>query len=345
PPRLDHPKPNRANTLPIDTLRRFGDVAPLTEHNKQLARTVAMMGKSKRGARLLQSLEANDVRLGGLKPGQAFGYYLARDRALYSQTQSVAQAVRIIAHEARHCEQTVAGWSTITEDHEPGTKLPHDTRSYLRLNRVLEADADTTALAVMWEIAQADPSFQPAWDELRGDVHFGPMVKSFEAAAKATGGKPLSERAVTAGMRAAFETWPTVGEPLRSEGYDRYLIAWLETQAQGWEKPVQADRPFTIRDIGKITALNEAKPYWTPAHSERVAASFDQFAEDFKARFKAMDAQLRPPLLEPSLKAGGASIAYGPHPLPKLATWRGKLPSTNETAVPYQPEDNHPTGP
>ncbi|MBV6633673.1 MAG: hypothetical protein KI792_11660 [Alphaproteobacteria bacterium] len=323
PPPLNNPSPKRANTLPIDKLRKFGPVAPLAKHNQQLARTVALMEKSKRGARLLKSLEANDVQLGGLQPGQAFGYYLAADRALYSQTETLAQAVQVISHEGRHCEQTVAGWSTITEFHQKGTKLPHDMRSYLRLNRVLEADADTTSLAVMWEIAHAEPDFQHAWDKLREDVHFGPMVESFERAAKATGAGPLSERAVTAGMKAAFQTWPTVGQPLRSEGYDRYLMAWVESQAVNWDEPVQADRPFTIDEVGKITGLNEARAYWTRADSQQMAEAFEAFIDEFDERLAAMDKQLLPPPT-PAPRSAASVISATPLPIPELAIWRAK---------------------
>ena len=263
-------------------------------YNRSIARALKAMSRSTRGSRILNTLRDNDIQLGSLTPGQAFGYYLAYDRALYTRTESLAQTIQVMAHEGRHAEQTIAGFSTVTEYHKPSTRLPYDTRSYLTLNRVLEADADATALAVMWEIAQADPEFQKEWDRLYTDEHFGPMAKNFLKAVTNSGYPADDRRAVQAGMKAAFQTWPTVGEPLRSDGYDDYMLAWLETQGAKWEAPVLANARLTMGDMAKITSVGEAEPYWTPQDDPTTRARFEHLEPTLSERLDAMDQQLIP---------------------------------------------------
>lgn len=95
-------------------------------------------------------------------------------------------------------------------------------------------------------------------------------------------------------MQAAFQTWPTVGQPLRSEGYDDHLMAWLESQAIKWEEPVQAHGTFEVTDVTKITAIGEGQAYWTPKCDPSTTKALDRFEERFGERFAAMDDQLVP---------------------------------------------------
>ncbi|MEO0392062.1 MAG: DUF6782 family putative metallopeptidase [Pseudomonadota bacterium] len=292
---LDADDPDRKNTRPLSFLR--GIDPQDTSHkpfNRRFSEAISIMSLSKRGRRLLKALEDHDIHLGGLGPGQSYGFYLAYDRALFAQTRDLAETLRVISHEGRHAEQTIAGFSTVTEYHEPGTALPYDTRSYLRLNRVLEADADATALAVLWEVSQADDQYDSYWTDLYQDPHFGPMAKRFMTAALDSGYDPLDDRSVRAGMQAAFQTWPTVGQPLRSEGYDDHLMAWLESQAIKWDKPVPAHDTFEVTDVAKITAIGEAQAYWTPKGDPATAHALDQFEDRFRERFAAMGQQLLP---------------------------------------------------
>lgn len=292
---MDADKPNRGNTWPLSFFLDLkpGDTAA-EPFQHELAGALIVMRQSPLGRRLLDKLEQEDIQFGGLQKGQAFGYYLAADRALYTQTSKLLQALQTIAHEARHAEQTVAGHTTITEFHQPGTKLPFDTKSYLKLNRVLEADADATALAVIWEVSNNGPEHAGLWAALQKDAHFGPMAARFEEAAKQSGYPPFDDRAVRTGMKAAFQTWPKVGEPLRSEGYDDQLMAWLEVQASAWEEPVYADKAFGMADARLITNLGNDAPYWKHDEDPETTEAFERFESRFDDRFAAMGAQLKP---------------------------------------------------
>ncbi len=327
---LDASDPDRPNARPISFLRGVDpDDQTRKPFNRRISRAISVISLSKRGQRLLNSLENNDIQLGGLGPGQAIGYYLAYDRALFTQTRDLAETIQNIAHEARHAEQTIAGWSTVTEYHQPGTKLPHDTRSYLRLNRVLEADADATALAVLWEVSKADSQYQHVWSNLYNDPHYGPMAMSFEQAVLSSGFDATDDRSVRAGMKAAFRTWPTVGSPLRSEGYDDYMMAWLESQASKKSEPVQADRAFGIDEAATITGLNEAGPYWSAKDDPVTAALMDRFISRFEPRLEAMDKQLLPP------KAPEQNVVIDAS---DVSRWRdGRKPAAPQPSTPTGP--------
>jgi hypothetical protein len=291
---LDAPNPDRQYTRTVEDLLTT-DTSDLNnkEVRRNLATIVQTMNGSARGQRLLQNMADNDIRIGGLTRGNNYGYYLAYDRALYQVNNDADEGIRVMSHEARHAEQTVAGYSTLIEYYKPGTKLPYDARSYLLLNRIVEADADATSVGVAWEISQSDPSKKRIWDLLKEDVHFGQMAESFEAAVQKTGLASTDPAAVRAGMEAVFNGWMNIGTPLRADGYDRYLLAFIEKKTGEWGE-VQANARLTAADIRNITSLGDSESYWDPAKHPNVMKKFEVFPADIEARLAAVDQRLKP---------------------------------------------------
>lgn len=332
---------NTANPAPSLAEQAMGIVQAQRnsfDHNtRDLARIVQVMDRSPRGAHLLNVLERTDYRLGGLGPGPNFGYSLSKDRAIYVQSSVISTGLRILAHEARHAEQIASGYSTGFEYYRPGTQLPFDGGSYLKMNRVLEADADAYSLSVLWEVSR-DPNLGYVWNDLKNDAHFKPMAEAFEQAVAASNQPETSDAAVRAGTAAVFNTWFSVGEPKRSRGYDAYIMQWLESTANdkivGAIGTIQTERRFTSADMERITSLGAEAPYWRPAENKRTLLQIGQYDDDIKLRLTELNKTIIPAASPKPAFDAQSGVAVS------LSAWRSRhaTPARTRTHAPEMTE-------
>lgn len=283
PPVDDGLVPWRPGSFSISALR--ADIAledPDFRSITILKNIINQIEASPQGQKLIADLEDKDISIGLVPPDKkdVSGYYLGYNRVIYITPEA---GVWVLAHEGRHAQQADMGLSTILEFHQPGTALPWDARSYVLLNRVLDADADTQALAITAQAAKSHPDARAVWENLDRDPHFGPLKQAF-----------LSEQDPVQGMGLAFSAWFSVGTPPRAHGYDRETVKWL-----GWildrDGPIQAADNIDMARIKPIGQLPDGRNYLDyTSIKDLKSGSVAAFAPDIVDHLLLLETRLQP---------------------------------------------------
>lgn len=262
----------------------------LRRPEQRLAYVAALLWSVPTGRHLLERIEREDVFLGRLREtDKSYGYYLAGDRVVYLRTKELAGSARILSHEARHVAHHALGFSTIIEFYERGTRLPFDGRSYLLLNRSIEADADAHACQVARELLEA--GHESVWQALSESREFGKLARAYSRVADDDPDAVADGRA----MAAAYDEWFRIG---RAYGYDTYLLDWLErlTEKHG---EIRAQRALGHDDFALLGARPDGTNYLLghPAPGgPRVLhrGAYAVLADDVRERLEALTIAARP---------------------------------------------------
>lgn len=306
PPPRDGLKPYRPDTFGVSEI--VGADGRDTTIS-QLAAVIKQVESVPDGRRLISDLEHLDINIGRMPNDQkgVSGYYLNYNRLIRIKPE---YGVWILSHEGRHAQQAALGFSTLLEFHQPGTALPWDARSYVLLNRILDADADTRALAITAEAAAKNPDAARVWLLLEDDPHFGPLKKTYEQVSRCSG--------ITQAMGAVFDQWFTVGNPPRPHGYDSEMIKWLNWVLDRDGNTVAAQRldAAAIMPLGNLT---NGRNYLTYAHINLVHGPMADMNEQTNRDLLHLDQRLilRAPV--PELHQDLAKWRRKRQPKPRLA--------------------------
>ncbi|MEO0392025.1 MAG: DUF6782 family putative metallopeptidase [Pseudomonadota bacterium] len=194
------------------------------------------------------------------RPIDALGYQISHLQAVVmNQDLKQGRRVFVAAHELRHSWQgkQIAGFSSLS------VAQPYD----VAVSFIKEADANAYAVATAWQLRTAG---QPAaWNAARRSSFYGPSAHEFRQAVQSfqkqnPGASATGDRAIQAGMRAAFLSWLNTDKV--RDNYVEQALNNREKYADNWHGTGEIPPDVAAR-LGQLPYPERGSPrsYLQPA--------------------------------------------------------------------------------